>query len=171
MKTLAEQMGFYQLYHEKMLTKVTHLAGVPLLVFAFFIPLSWIKIGIPGIFEMDLGWLSIIALSIYYLRLSPKIASSTIAILAVLGYLAGLASQYHPNLTGFFAFILTLILGVGLQIIGHMIEGKKPALADDLSQIFIAPIFLWTEVLFMLGYFPELKEQVIALGRAETIYP
>ncbi|MDO8954103.1 MAG: DUF962 domain-containing protein [Gammaproteobacteria bacterium] len=171
MKSLAEQMGVYQLYHEKTLTKVTHLIGVPLLIFAFFIPLNWINIGINGVFQIDLGWLSVAALSIYYIKLDRKIGFSTAIVLVALAWISSLFSQYHPNLIGATAFILSLIAGVGLQIIGHMIEGKKPALADDLSQIFIAPIFLWTEVLFMLGYFPELRAEVIALGRAETFYP
>ncbi|MDF2530414.1 MAG: conserved rane protein of unknown function [Gammaproteobacteria bacterium] len=171
MKTLAEQMGFYQLYHEKLLTKVTHLIGVPLLVFSFFIPLSWIKLGIPNVFQIDLAWLALAALSIYYLRLNFKIGISAAVVLGLLGWLAGLFSQYQPNWLGFGAFLISLVFGVALQFIGHIIEGKKPALADDLSQIFIAPIFLWTEVLFMLGYFPELKAEVLALGHAETVYP
>ncbi|MDF2939797.1 MAG: conserved rane protein of unknown function [Gammaproteobacteria bacterium] len=171
MKTLAEQMGFYQLYHEKMMTKVTHLIGVPLLVFAFFILLSWVKLSIPGLFQINIAWPALIILSIFYLRLDFKIGLSSAVVLAILGYIAGWFSKYEPNWIGFYAFLVSFILGIALQFIGHVIEGKKPALSDDLSQIFIAPIFLWTEVLFMLGYFPELKEQVLALGKAEQVYP
>lgn len=171
MKNLAEKMGFYQLYHEKFMTKLTHLIGVPLLVFAFFIPLSWVKLGVPGVFELNVAWLSLIALAIYYIRLHRSIGITAAIALGILGFVAGLVSHYQPNLTGFVVFIIALLIGIILQFIGHVIEGKKPALADDLSQIFIAPIFLWTEVLFMLGYYPGLKEQVLALGKAEKIYP
>ena len=34
-------------------------------------------------------------------------------------------------------------------------EGRKPALADNLFQIFVAPIFLAAEVFFALGYKPS----------------
>ncbi|MDF2691008.1 MAG: conserved rane protein of unknown function [Gammaproteobacteria bacterium] len=171
MKNLAEQMGFYQRYHEKMLTKVTHLIGVPLLIFAVFIPLSWIKIGVPNVFQFNVAWLVLSVLAIYYIILHPKIGLSASIVLILLGCLAGMVSQYRLNWLGFYAFLISLILGIALQVIGHIIEGKKPALSDDLSQIFIAPIFLWAEVLFILGYFPELHAEVIALGRAEIVYP
>jgi uncharacterized membrane protein YGL010W len=35
--------------------------------------------------------------------------------------------------------------------VGHAFEGRKPALADNLFQIFVAPIFLAAEVFFALG--------------------
>ena len=41
-----------------------------------------------------------------------------------------------------------------------MYEGRKPALVDNLFQIFVAPIFLAAEVFFALGYKPRLHEEV-----------
>ena len=45
------------------------------------------------------------------------------------------------------------------QFIGHGVyEGRKPALLDNLVQaVFLAPFFVWMEVLFFFGYRPELK--------------
>ena len=45
------------------------------------------------------------------------------------------------------------------QFVGHgVFEGRAPALLDNLIQaIFLAPFFVWLEVLFALGYRPELK--------------
>jgi uncharacterized membrane protein YGL010W len=43
---------------------------------------------------------------------------------------------------------------------GHVYEGRKPALVDDLFHVFVAPIFLAAEVFFALGYKPELHEAV-----------
>lgn len=49
------------------------------------------------------------------------------------------------------AFTLTLVwLG----------EGRRPALADNLFQILVAPIFLCAEIFFALGYKPRLHEAV-----------
>jgi uncharacterized membrane protein YGL010W len=39
-------------------------------------------------------------------------------------------------------------------------EGRKPALADNLFQIFVAPIFLCAELFFALGYKLELHADV-----------
>jgi uncharacterized membrane protein YGL010W len=46
-------------------------------------------------------------------------------------------------------------------------EGRKPALADNLFQIFVAPIFLAAEVFFALGYKPELHQRILQLSRAQ----
>ena len=48
------------------------------------------------------------------------------------------------------------------QFVGHGIfEGRAPALLDNLVQaIFLAPLFVWLEVLFAFGYRPELKSRL-----------
>lgn len=48
------------------------------------------------------------------------------------------------------------------QFIGHgVFEGRAPALLDNLVQaLFLAPFFVWMEILFSLGYRPELKSRV-----------
>ena len=38
-----------------------------------------------------------------------------------------------------------------VQLIGHAFEGRRPALADNLLQIFNAPLFLTAEVVALLG--------------------
>jgi uncharacterized membrane protein YGL010W len=47
-----------------------------------------------------------------------------------------------------------------IQLVGHAWEGRKPALADNFFQIFVAPIFLAAEVFFALGYKPALHAAV-----------
>lgn len=49
-----------------------------------------------------------------------------------------------------------------LQFVGHgAFEGRAPALLDNLVQaIFLAPLFVWLEFLFKLGYRPELQTRV-----------
>ena len=48
------------------------------------------------------------------------------------------------------------------QFVGHGIfEGRAPALLDNLVQaLFLAPFFVWLEILFALGYRPELKSRL-----------
>ena len=50
------------------------------------------------------------------------------------------------------------------QFVGHgAFERRAPALLDNLIQAaFLAPFFVWMEILFMLGYRPELKARVDA---------
>lgn len=48
------------------------------------------------------------------------------------------------------------------QFVGHgKFEGRAPALLDNLVQaLFLAPFFVWFEILFALGYRPELKRRI-----------
>lgn len=48
------------------------------------------------------------------------------------------------------------------QFVGHgVFEGRAPALLDNLAQaFFLAPFFVWMEILFYLGYRPELKSRL-----------
>jgi uncharacterized membrane protein YGL010W len=57
-------------------------------------------------------------------------------------------------------FAVLFVGGWILQLVGHGFEGRKPALADNLFQIFVAPIFLAAEAFFALGYKPHLHQRV-----------
>lgn len=48
------------------------------------------------------------------------------------------------------------------QFLGHgKFEGRAPALLDNLVQaLFLAPFFVWFEILFYFGYRPELKARL-----------
>lgn len=48
------------------------------------------------------------------------------------------------------------------QFVGHgVFEGRAPALFDNLVQaFFLAPFFVWMEILFYFGYRPELKSRI-----------
>jgi uncharacterized membrane protein YGL010W len=48
------------------------------------------------------------------------------------------------------------------QFVGHgAFEGRAPALLDNLVQaLFLAPLFVWLEILFFFGYRPELKARL-----------
>lgn len=57
-----------------------------------------------------------------------------------------------------------------IQFVGHgVFEGRAPALLDNLVQaIFLAPFFVWLEVLFAFGYRPELKARLDSAVRKEV---
>ncbi len=70
------------------------------------------------------------------------------------------------------SFGVLFVGGWILQLLGHVFEGRKPALADNLFQIFIAPIFLCAELFFALGYKPKLhaavQERALQMRAAAT---
>ncbi len=56
------------------------------------------------------------------------------------------------------------------QFVGHGIfEGRAPALLDNLVQaVFLAPLFVWLEILFALGYRPGLRARLEKAVQADV---
>jgi len=52
---------------------------------------------------------------------------------------------------GWTVFALAFVGGWAFQLVGHVFEGKRPALVDNLFQALIGPMFLMAEVFVWLG--------------------
>src|ERR1051325_1315158 len=57
-------------------------------------------------------------------------------------------------------FVGVPVIVLSLMIRLTCLEARRPALADNLFQIFVAPIFLCAELFFALGYKPKLHSAV-----------
>lgn len=81
-------------------------------------------------------------------------------LLATTAYANHLKSTYGTS-ANYWAFGIHIASWIA-QFIGHGIfEGRAPALLDNLVQaVFLAPLFVWLEVLFFMGYRPELKARL-----------
>jgi uncharacterized membrane protein YGL010W len=164
MKTLAEQMGFYQRYHTKMNNKVTHMVGIPLIVFSILIPLGWVQILIPNLLHTNLAWTILTLTVIYYLFLDLFMALGMALIFIVLTLIASIFYQGGPSLLGLYVFLGCFVTGWILQLIGHMFEKRKPAFMANLFQLIIGPIFILAEVVFILGYRRNLHQKVMDIA-------
>jgi len=160
MKSFIEQAQFYATYHQNIMTRYTHLAGVPIVIISLMIFLGFVKIIVPGVFASDLATFVTVAALIYYYRLNWQLSLALTPILLLLLWLAHWFSKYGPTKLGLWAFLITFIVGWGLQFYGHYIEGKRPAFMVNLSQALIAPLYLTAELFFMAGYMNSLKDQI-----------
>jgi len=151
MKTLREQLNSYAAYHHDWRNKITHFVGVPLVTFSIFVPLSWLRF----VQEPDLpitgATVFYLAVLVYYLVLDWKLALLQAPFSLGILWLADQASLL-PFCTSLVIFLATFVGGWIVQLLGHFLEGKRPALADNLLQIFNAPLFLTVEVLYLLGW-------------------
>jgi uncharacterized membrane protein YGL010W len=155
MKSFNEQVLAYAAYHQDARNKATHFLGVPLVTISLFVLLGWLRflddpVPITG---ATLFWLTVF---IYYLILDWRIAllQAPFTLLLLAG--ADLISRW-PFLDSAAVFLATFVGGWIIQLAGHAIEGKRPALADNVLQIFNAPLFLVVEVLQGLGFRRELR--------------
>lgn len=158
MKSLEEQMAFYAAYHQDARNRATHFIGVPVIILALFIPLAWPRIELAGVPLTAAMLFAAIALAYYFildLFLGLAMAALTLALVWLGHQIAALGAG--PAWAWFGALFVG---GWILQLVGHVFEGRKPALADNLFQIFVAPIFLCAEIFFALGYKPGLNRAV-----------
>jgi uncharacterized membrane protein YGL010W len=157
-KTLEDQMSFYAAYHQDARNKATHFVGVPLIVFSLMIPLGWLRTDVGGV-AVSAALVVTSILFFYYLVLDVPLGLAMGAVFALMLWGAEPLSQASlvMSLTW---FLLLFAGGWVLQLWGHAYEGRKPALVDNLFQIFVAPIFLAAEAFFALGYKPKLHEEV-----------
>jgi uncharacterized membrane protein YGL010W len=153
-KTLEDQMSFYAAYHQDGRNKATHFVGVPAIMLSLFIPLAWLRVDLGG-FTLTAAMLFAAAVLVYYFLLDVPLALAMLVVNAALLWL-GQAIAAQGAAPGWAWFGALFVGGWILQLVGHVFEGRKPALTDNLFQIFVAPIFLCAEVFFALGYKPRL---------------
>lgn len=133
---------------------------------------SWLTV--PNL-EPNLGTLACLAYSTGYVLMEPVAGAMLLPfLLAGTAYTNHLTSTYGMK-ANYIAIAVHIVSWIA-QFIGHgKFEGRAPALLDNLVQaLFLAPLFVWLEVLFYFGYRPELKarldqnvEKAIAQWNAE----
>ena len=158
----------YAQYHRDRRNIVTHLVGVPMIVFAVGVLLSRATVQL-GSVKTTVAWLALAALAAWTLsrgQFALGLATTLFCAALVwaahglsgLGGLVGLGElQALPWLAvggGLFA------LGWIIQFIGHYYEGRKPAFADDLVGLFVGPMFVVLELLAMAGLCRSLLARV-----------
>jgi uncharacterized membrane protein YGL010W len=157
-KTLEDQMSFYAAYHQDARNKATHFVGVPMIAFSLMIPMGWLRVDL-GNYTVSAALVVTSILLLYYLILDMPLGLASCAIFALMLWGADALAQL-PLVSSAAWFLVLFVAGWALQLWGHVYEGRKPALVDNLFQVFVAPIFLAAEVFFALGYKPRLHEAV-----------
>ena len=158
MRSIEEQMSTYAAYHQDPRNKATHFIGVPAIVLSLFIPLAWLRLDIGGV-AISAAMLFAAVVIVYYLLLDVPLGLAMLVVFAALAWIGERIAMLGA-VAGWSGFAVLFIGGWILQLVGHVYEGRRPALADNLFQIFVAPIFLAAEVFFALGYKPALHAAV-----------
>jgi uncharacterized membrane protein YGL010W len=150
MTPLRQQLESYAAYHRDPRNKLTHFFGVPLVTFSLFLALSWFRWHYAPNLPITAATLFYLVVFVYYLRLDWSIALLQFPFSLALLFVADRVALW-PLGESLAVFFAAFVGGWTIQLIGHAMEGKRPALMDNLLQIFNAPLFLTAEVLFALG--------------------
>jgi uncharacterized membrane protein YGL010W len=154
--SLAGQLRSYAAYHADARNRLTHFFGVPLVSFSLFLALGWLRFLHDPQGPWTAAALFYLVVFVYYLRLDWRVALALAPFTLALWWLADRVALW-PFTESLAVFGGTFVGGWAIQLLGHAIEGKRPALADNVLQIFNAPLFLAAEVAFLLGLRPDLR--------------
>ncbi len=175
-----EQMAMYSSYHRDPRNKLTHFIGVPSIAFALMLAMALLPLGSFDGLNITLATLFYVSVSLYWIMLDRPIGIVTALVHLPLYLIAAWLAETRPAGDVWILFAIFFFGGWVFQLLGHVFEGRKPALADNLLQIFIAPSFLTAEVFFLLGLRKTIADAVEARwrdflpgndGKAETGKP
>lgn len=160
MKTLVEQMSVYAAYHRDPTNKAIHFLFVPLIIWSAMGLLLLVPGVMVGNLELTLAHAIALVLLAYYLRLDFPLG---VAMVFLFTFLLVTALQVEGYL-GDRAWMLFLAVFAGswiAQAVGHSaFEHRRPALVDNVFQVFVAPIFVMAEWAFALGMRRQLAAEV-----------
>jgi uncharacterized membrane protein YGL010W len=162
------QMAMYTTYHRDWRNRLTHFFGVPAIVFGILVAAGLWRWHIGG-YDLSLGVAVALAVFVLWLVMDIGIALPLIIVMVPVLALAEYIARQADPMTAWTVVAVFFVGGWVLQLLGHVYEGRKPALVDNLFQIFVAPMFLVAEPLFALGLRRSLHDRVEACVRAQ--YP
>jgi len=162
MKPLAKQLEEYRQQHTTATNKLFHYIGIPAIVIGALLLLNWVWVSFAGHWNITFAWIAVIGLLIYYYFLDIKLAVVMTVALVVLNLICYWIAYPRPTTANLIVFLILFIGGWILQFIGHSFEKTKPSFTANISQVFIAPMFVVAEfiVLLGLGQYFNLEEKV-----------
>jgi len=118
------------------------------------------SLSIPN-FPLNLGTVACIVYSGLYVLMEPVAGGMLAPLLLGATAFANYLTSTYGMVANKWAIGLHVVSWIA-QFVGHGIfEGRAPALLDNLVQaLFLAPFFVWLEILFFFGYRPELKSRL-----------
>jgi uncharacterized membrane protein YGL010W len=143
------QMAMYASYHRDARNRATHFVGIPAIVFSLLIPLAFVRFDVAGT-TISLALIVAAAVLALWLTLDVVIGGAMAVVLFLLWLAAEWVAGFGQS-TGWIVFAVCFAGGWAFQLVGHVYEGKRPALMDNLFQALIGPMFLMAELFGWLG--------------------
>ena len=157
----ARQLATYASYHRDERNRATHFIGIPAIVFAILVPLALVRTG-----GVSAAMLVAVIAVIGWVALDRVIGLAMAVVMLPMLIVAEWVARSYGSGTAWIVFAVFFVGGWVFQLVGHVWEGRRPALADNLFQAFIGPMFLMAEVLMALGLKQELKAAIEHAPRA-----
>lgn len=151
-------LASYGRFHRDVRNRRTHYFGVPAIIYAVLIPLA-LPITTASGAEIRLDRVVVVAAALGYISLDPALGLSLTVVLGLIAAAAE-ATCAPGSPTALTIAATVFVLGWALQLLGHKLEGNRPALLTNLAQALVAPLFLLAELGFALGLRRDLRAAV-----------
>lgn len=125
LKTLDQQMAVYAAFYRDLVNRLTHFAGVPLIMFSLLLSLSWIGFSLAGVHVTAAMVLTALVLAYFFLLDTGLAAAMTVFTVLLLAAAHWLAVS-RPAIVGWSEFAACFVGGWILQLVGHVFEGRCP---------------------------------------------
>lgn len=156
----ARQLAMYASYHRDARNRATHFIGIPAIVFSILVPLALVRIG-----GMSAAVIVALLALVGWIALDRAIGFAMVVMIVPMLLIAEWVAGYGST-TAWIVFAIFFVGGWVFQLVGHVWEGRRPALTDNLFQAFIGPMFIMAEVLIALGLKQDLKTVIDSAPRA-----
>lgn len=149
MAGLTDVLASYARFHRDPRNRLTHYFGVPAIIYALLVVAAIYAVPVFGV-RIGVDRIVVAIASLGYLALDLRFGL-TLAVVFVLLAAAAEALATIGSPVVWIAAGVAFVGGWALQLLGHQMEGNRPALLTNLAQIFVAPLFLVAELGFALG--------------------
>lgn len=161
MKTLAEHMSVYAAYHRHPVNRAIHFVMVPAIVWSLMVGLDLVTLGTASGIAITLAMVVTAVLLLWYLALDFALGLAGVLVFTVLLVSAIQLNALLPARQALMVAGAVFVASWVFQFIGHGVwEKRRPALVDNLFQVFVAPMFLISETAFALGFKKRLEGEV-----------
>ena len=150
-----KNLAGYQSYHLNPHNQLTHFFGIPMIVISVIWISTWLPLGLEYLvfFGFIALWLAM-----------DLVIGAILGLIFLPFFLIGLnwfQGLYETNFwLGLGIFAVLFVVGWIIQIVGHIFEGRKPALMDNLFQGLLGPMFLVYEFFVHTGQRQALQRKV-----------
>lgn len=157
----SQQLGIYSSYHRDARNRATHFIGIPAIVFSILAAFALWRFTVAG-YDVSAAWVVAILAVAGWIALDATVGLAMLVIMVPMLVVAEWLARTSSTATVWIVFAVFFVGGWVFQLVGHVWEGRRPALVDNLFQAFIGPMFIMAEVLMALGLKQDLKAVIEA---------
>src|SRR5437016_5645452 len=131
MSLFRRELATYASYHRDARNRATHFVGIPAIVFALLVPLALWRFRLFGL-DASAAWIIAVLALAGWIALDAAIGFAMVVVIAPMLILAEWIAKSFGTTTVWIVFALLFVGGWIFQLIGHVWEGRRPALVDNL---------------------------------------